>query len=84
MYPSYPKGVMCEKCKTYTSLLLQNESVPLVEDFKSRFNEACSVKMSNYTYCKNNPLTNSKYPFSSIKKPNMQIEIHLSRSMFIT
>ena len=73
VYPSYPNAAMCEKRKIYTSLLLQNESVPLVADFQGHFNEACSIKMSNYTYCKIT-LWQIRNPFSSMKSQTCNLK----------
>ena len=73
---------MCEKCNIYTYLLLQNESTPLVADFKSCFKKHVQsksqtthiVKQSFYKFEIRSPL---------YKKPNMQFASTLSRSMFI-
>ena len=56
MYPSNPKVVMQEKPRFILRCYLQNESIPLVTDFKSHVSETCESEMSNYTYCKNTPL----------------------------
>ena len=47
---------MQEKPRFILRCYLQNESIPLVTDFKSHVNETCESEMSNYTYCKNTPL----------------------------